>query len=672
MKRIYSFKVKLIPVAPLSGRAIDESGNAVAHAVVHIHSDVPFAKADGEGKFELKAAFADRDFELYAESPNGKLAGLAHFEAGATSALITLTPTRTFAGEVTNMGGLPAGNLKFYMDLKLNGDTLYRVRRKPTTDEEGKFTVENLCPRALMYAWWHSDNEDNRDYDYGNAEIDLVKLAPEELIRFEAKQYLNTLMGKVVDDQGKPIAKAAIRMMSYNMVQQNERNKQYASDEKGEFEIPRLSSGKVELTITAKGYLTKRFSPESDSFDFEAALRPDTGGRINVVKIVDDDGKPLAGIPVHMWISKRPQGATKITAETLRVLTDKDGVARFEQTPEIAASIVGRSTVECDIEGYDLAYASAGPREELDIVLRIHKSGRHLQGRALDADTGKPIPGATARVKGMRVENSSSFASFPDEKESVFHADSDGVIVFRRFSEKDGISVVVTAPGYAKDSTWLSADRPEDAVFRLSRGGIIIGKLVNTDGGEMPEGFTVLLKETSGNRRVRENISVKEDGSFSWDHCTPGAYTLTATSQSEEGRKLICLSPCETQVKAGQTLNVVIEMEKGTLVCGAMVEAATGKPVSNKEYAYVRTSEGRAYSPVKEDGSWELYLPEGEHKIMYRVKDMKQQLEYKQLTVEKGKPIRDLVIKISAKSAQESEEEVKKPGTMSGRVRVVR
>ena len=347
----------------------------------------------------------------------------------------------------------------------------------------------------------------------------------------------------------------------------------------------------------------------------------------------------------------------------MSALTNEEGVARFELGAELAATIVGRSVVECDTEGYDLAYASANSREELDIVLRVHKSGLHFEGRALDADTGKPIPGAAAKVKGMRVEGG-GFASFPDEREPVFHGDSEGVIKLDRFSTKDGISVEVTAPGYAKAQEFLSAERPENSIFRLSRAGKIIGKVIRTDGGELPKNLRVTLAMTSG-RRSREYLSAEKDGSFSWDHCAAGSYTLSAVSPTEEGRKLICTSEYEAGVKVGQTVEVVIEMEKGILVSGRMIDASTGKPPAERDYAYVR-AEGRSYSRIAEDGSWDLYLPAGEHKIMYRCKDMKQQDEFKQLIVEKGKPIKGLIIKVGSASGDDAG----KQGTSSGRLRM--
>ena len=80
-----------------------------------------------------------------------------------------------------------------------------------------------------------------------------------------------------------------------------------------------------------------------------------------------------------------------------------------------------------------------------------------------------------------------------------------------------------------------------------------------------------------------------------------------------------------------------------------MIDAATGKPPSDRQNTYVRTASGRAYSSIKEDGTWELYLPEGEHQIMYRYKESNQQKEFKRVKVKKGEPVKELVIKVGAK-----------------------
>ena len=105
------------------------------------------------------------------------------------------------------------------------------------------------------------------------------------------------------------------------------------------------------------------------------------------------------------------------------------------------------------------------------------------------------------------------------------------------------------------------------------------------------------------------------------------------------------------------------------MVCGKMLDAATGKPLSDVKSAYVGSAEGRSYSPIKEDGSWQLYLLPGEHKITYRCMDMKQQKEFRQLKVKKGTPIKDLVIKVDAKTGQASRDDAAQSGTRSRALR---
>lgn len=170
------FKIKMIPVHPLTRRVVDANGTVIANAPIYMHADVPSAKTDESGVFTLKTAFSERAFDLYAESTDQKLAGIVHLPVGAKQAEIKVAPTKAFVGQVSNADGLPAGNLTFYLDLRLNDDNIYRVRREPTTDEAGAFTAANLCARATYYAWWSSDNDENRDYDYGNATIDLSML----------------------------------------------------------------------------------------------------------------------------------------------------------------------------------------------------------------------------------------------------------------------------------------------------------------------------------------------------------------------------------------------------------------------------------------------------------------------------------------------------------------
>lgn len=186
------FRVKLIPLQPLTGQVLDTDGATVANAVVHVHGDLPSARTDDAGVFTLKAAFADRAFDIFAESEDETQAGFVHLEAGTNRAKITLTPTQRFTGQVTSTEGQPVGNLAFHLELRLNKDGISWVRRDLATDQEGAFKVMHLCPEATYHAYWSAAyTNQNRDYAYGDAPIDLNKA--DNTICFTAQKYSERL-----------------------------------------------------------------------------------------------------------------------------------------------------------------------------------------------------------------------------------------------------------------------------------------------------------------------------------------------------------------------------------------------------------------------------------------------------------------------------------------------
>jgi protocatechuate 3,4-dioxygenase beta subunit len=265
------FKVKLVPLQPLTGRVMDVKGMAVPHAIVYMHGDLPYARADHSGDFTLKAAFADRDFDLYVESEDKTQAGLAHLKPGTDWAKIVLAPTQTFTGQVTTPEGQPVRNLAFYLELRLNKDGISRVRCKSTTDQNGTFTAMHLFPNASYHAWWSSNNVETRDYAYGNASINLSAL--DNTIRFTAKKYLQTMKGIVVDPYGHPIADAVIQVTDDTRGRQSDCQPPHQTDAKGFFEIPHLSPRMVSLTVTAPGFISKQRLIPSDCVDVKIVLR---------------------------------------------------------------------------------------------------------------------------------------------------------------------------------------------------------------------------------------------------------------------------------------------------------------------------------------------------------------------------------------------------------------
>jgi hypothetical protein len=181
-------KVKLWPARALTGKVVDPKGQPVKGASVLMHSDVPAAKTDAAGLYTIKTIPTDRDIDLFAISGDKSLAGKIHLFMGSTSATIGLVPTASYDGFVKTPKGAPATNLKFYLDLKINDSTIFEARAEPVTNDKGRFAAHYLYPSGTYHAWWSADNNNNRDYDWGNVDVDVSKVAPGGLIEFEAKQ----------------------------------------------------------------------------------------------------------------------------------------------------------------------------------------------------------------------------------------------------------------------------------------------------------------------------------------------------------------------------------------------------------------------------------------------------------------------------------------------------
>ena len=636
-------KVKLLPARQVTGRVLDDQGHGVKSAMVHVHSDLPAVKTDDNGAFTLKTVPKGDGVELFAISEDEELAALVRLNKGDTEAAIALEPTQDYDGQVLNAEGLPAGNLVFYLDVYLNGRAHYRVRQEPEADVDGKFAVENLCPKATYYAWWSSDDEDNRDYDYGNATIDISKLEPGNPITFEAKEFLNALMGRVVNDKGEPIDGARIQVTSWQMLPQDVRNEQITSDKNGEFVVERLAAGEVTLMIRAEGYKARSATAPTDSVDFETVLSPLSEGTGYRITVVDDEGNPVPSAPLTLLVKLQEEG--KETAHSDTAVTDGDGKAEFSFKPA-GDKVSGRGILGCDLEGYDLAYRGVRLNEDVEGKLVLHSGGDHWSGQVLD-ENGKPFAGAEVKVIGMRqghLEGFPATAFFREVLDFKYTTDAEGRFELARFDKRDLAYLQVSASGYAIEEKWLTPDQDEESIFSLSLAAILKGTVIVKETGK-PESTTdaSIVVCGGGNRRCERG----ENGTFFLDDLVPGQYNLWYLPTTPEGRKYVCASPPSFTAAPGETVEITLEIEEGIPVRGKFVDAKTGEALKGWKTLMAFRASNRYDPTVDEDGTWEIYLPEGEIDLQYSVEGMGRYQSFKTFNLEKGKAYEGFVIEVN-------------------------
>ncbi len=656
-----ALKVKLRPVQSLSGRVTDEQGQGIKDVAIYFLPETSAPRTDASGAFTLKLAPKDADFDLCAVSADRKRAGVAHLKAGAADAVIRLQPTRSYEGQVLTSDGMPAGSLSFYLDPVIGGERNYQLQQRAKADADGKFKLDSLIPGMTYRAAWSSDNESNRDYDYGEATIDLAALKEGEPIRFEAKQYLNALMGGVVNEKDEPIAGATIDPGQSDLLPQDARNgrSRIVADKAGQFTISRLAAGQLTLRISATGYKSGTFKTPTDSVDFKAVLKPTgTATRLQIT-VVDQSDKPMPNAPITLWQLKRDRGS-KPLASTTSLQTDATGKAALDLPAGEEQGRVMRMIL-CDLPGHDLALHRAIPNEDTDARLVMRPSGSHWRGVVV-SEEGKPIADAKIRVVGIRLDSSDAgYLGFPDELEDLlpqflYRSDNDGRFEISRFG-REAMNLSITSAGKAAENVYLDARRQpasaEERTITLVAGGTVTGRIVFDPPPADPSASAdaVHLYFQSDGGPGGGSARVGPDWTFS-SNLKAGSYRAVVyiSPDNKSLRKYICPAPPKLEAATGKRIEITISMLIGLPLRGKLVTSGS------TEGAMVTVSAQddrltQATAMVEKDGSWELYLPrEGEYQIRYYLPSGERQMrDVRKITLRRDKPADELVIQADSK-----------------------
>ncbi|QEH31949.1 ECF RNA polymerase sigma-E factor [Aquisphaera giovannonii] len=184
-----------------------------------------------------------------------------------------------------------------------------------------------------------------------------------------------TVTGRVVDDEGNPVAGAAVA--AGTDFREKEPDAEAVTDAEGRFALKGLKAGPVVLTVQGKGHapdlLATTAAPGMKPVEFELKAAHAIRGRI-----VDADDKPIAGAPIAAdeWRGHH----------TLRwhARTDAEGRYRWDDAP---ADMV---LIDLGSLGYSgKRYWQAAP-DAPEKTIPMRRPFR-VRGRVTDAETGRPI-----------------------------------------------------------------------------------------------------------------------------------------------------------------------------------------------------------------------------------------------------------------------------------------
>lgn len=639
------WQVKLWQVQPLRGKVVDKDGKPVDKGNVLIHSDIPSIDTNENGEFSLKVGPTDREFELYARNSDQSQATVAKFPAGSNNVTLTLEPTRDYEGEVLNTEGLPAANLFFYVDVRINGASLYRVRQEPTTDKDGKFKLTKAYPKTNFSIFWTSDNDQNRDYDYGNAKIDLANAEEGKPIQFTAKQYLNALMGRVVNDKGEPVRDAEIRVVGGGVVRQNA-SQIKPTNERGEFTIMTLAPGIAELRIAAAGYKTIRTSAATDAIDLVVTLPPASAPSSCRVKLQDAAGQPLPDFPVQLWLMKEDKGRMSVSAKRT-VRTNKDGLCRFSE--KVAEGQPNYAVAVFDSKGYDYYYRTLQLNEDCDCAITLYRDSERWKGRVLDLQ-GQPIAGAKVLLREFNdIGIERMYVPADDLGLSLeYKTGENGEFELTRVGKDRPVGVLAQAEGFVSKGFGFYPQPEYQTVtdIRLPRNAFFKCQLVDKTTKQPLKKSHVEIRATN---HSMNSFETDDNGTLDAKPIEPGQYTVNVTTLAK-GDRHIGKGVADFSVAERETVDLTIEVEEGLAISGKVVDKKTGQVPSGKLRLRITSPDDpySGYAPeVKPDGTWSIVCAPGSYQISYFFEgERRPQLPPKTFEFERGKTYDNIVIEV--------------------------
>jgi protocatechuate 3,4-dioxygenase beta subunit len=375
----------------LTVTVVDGITNQPVHpAQVHIYrqgegSAIPVAAAAENGTVQKQVAPGTYNVSAYAQGYRPASSVAAVVEDGKPAEVtITLGATAKITGIVRDPDGKPLAGVQIFT-LPSSGNS---QKTSPVTDDKGQFAIG-----------WEPQENNWTQGEYFIAAIHKDKnLAVAEAIDAETKDVQlklmpgETLTGKVIGPDGKPIADAGVSVQfcgsSWSTTFQGAAT--VSTDDNGVYTVTALPpEHRYSISVSGpKGYGTGQAGIEALD-DLKSITVPDIALKLANLstsgKVVDVDDKPVEGVRIQCYGSGQPSA---------NVVTDKEGKFTFDAVCE------GRLTLHAYRQkGGEYLYANVnteGGAKDIAVVLSPQGSqGRSavkrpspLAGRALPELSG--------------------------------------------------------------------------------------------------------------------------------------------------------------------------------------------------------------------------------------------------------------------------------------------
>jgi hypothetical protein len=395
------------------------------------------------------------------------------------------------------------------------------------TDARGRYRFDKVAPGDYgIQAIQGTKASHTRHLDYAKAIVTREGSSATVDLQLVEARSLKVLV--LAEETGKPIPKTQVRL------QWNYQEEVAETDQQGVAIIPGLSPNELRIEAKAPGFQLVEITQRLNDPVTEVQLKLPPGGSIQG-QVVDDKGKPLAGVSV---VARPGSSPLQFDAAT----SDKDG--RFSlnyvprsQTMEIRASLQEYQDL---VESFAL---NGTGRRPLELTLKPRESGGDVEVTVVDAER-RPVAGAEIVNAGTR--NSMFRRTTTDDQGRATLKD------LSLFSSQEKPELTIRAERFAPSVVKVprSGNGPARVTVTLEKGHSFRGRVVNAAGEPIP---TANVRTSEGNRGGAYGLgtthAVDKEGRFSTTTLVPGSLlTIDAPGYTPAHQMKMRLDQDEEQV----------------------------------------------------------------------------------------------------------------------------
>lgn len=567
-------EVRLTPPLTIAGTVLDRATRRpLPRALVWPSADPGRAvRSDDQGRFALKIPFLTAP-SLQAAAAGYQVAAVRPDRRDGLT--VSLAPAVAVPGLVVDEAGKPVAGAEVDVIAAEAAPPKGEVRGWSRTDASGRFRLDGLEPGERLTARVRASG-------FAALESTLPPIPAD--VRF-VLQRGRTVVGKVADASGRPVAGAEVRAWPADpaarpedLLRAREREMRQTTARDGSFSFAAVPAGQLDLSVRAKGaapaWLQGVEVPSGPAGETPFDLGRIVLGPELVLRgtVVDDTGAAISGARVTaVPATTLPRPGDLAGEPPPASLTDPDG--RFA----LAGVETGvRLFLRAERDGFLPATQEVQPSAESDPVLLTLKPAEALRGTVLDEEGG-PVEGARIVLLTGGGNRPKPLASAMSDRAGAFSIAA---------AQPGSHHLAVQATGYL---AWLQpltveAGPSQPVEVRLARGAALSGRIVS-ERGEPVEGAGVSLA-------MEETAGLVAPGTVS---DAEGAYRLEGLPDGPRQVRVLHPDylPVNRQVeldgetaqsftlKAGAALSGQVVDEKGEPVSGATVTVqAETDPIS--------------------------------------------------------------------------------------------